>query len=302
MRLERGLIEQCDAAPKHGSAPALPSICQQQRHAMPYAAQRRLIDICLLASANRSQRIGTRRGAKGWLVNGMQGVRWSALLPATRSPLKRLGQPLSPVRYPKDQGTADSSDLAIAGRSSTTIESIQEACSSQYDQPTSVSCPRAADRQGRSRCLGREAMAALAVGLAGLGMTGRHPAAVRATGPFKNNQASNDLLGLAAPDPVLLASPDREGQAGIPHWAGRTDRDGLSLEVLGVGEERVVVGRHDLEAGGLVTPATNLGHAARPPCGHGSRASRLTMGGWAAASDGLAARWSRASGGRCRRS
>ena len=89
---------------------------------------------------------------------------------------------------------------------------------------------------------GREAMATLAVGLAGLGMTGRRPAAVGATGPFKHDQASDDLLGLVAPDAVLLAGPDREGQAGIAHRARLADGDGLGLEVLGVGEEGVVVG------------------------------------------------------------
>ena len=50
------------------------------------------------------------------------------------------------------------------------------------------------------------------------------------------------ICGLAAPDAVLLAGPDREGQAGVPHRAGLADGDSLRLEVLGVGEERVVVG------------------------------------------------------------
>jgi len=86
-------------------------------------------------------------------------------------------------------------------------------------------------------------MAALAVGLAGLGMAGGGPAVMGTTGPLESDEAADDLLGLAAPDPVLLAGPDRERQAVVPHRAGRTDGDGLSLELRGVGEERVVVDR-----------------------------------------------------------
>jgi hypothetical protein len=54
-------------------------------------------------------------------------------------------------------------------------------------------------------------MAALAVGLAGLGMAGGGSAAVGAAGPLDGDQAPDDLLGLAAPDAVLLAGPDGEG-------------------------------------------------------------------------------------------
>ena len=72
--------------------------------------------------------------------------------------------------------------------------------------------------------------------------------------------------GRGAPTPA--ASPYREGQAGIPHRARLADGDSLRLELRGVGEERVVVGRDDLEAGGQVAPAPGLGHAARPPCRH----------------------------------
>ena len=49
----------------------------------------------------------------------------------------------------------------------------------------------------------------------------------------------------------------------------------------------------------MVTPV-DLGHAPRPPCGHGTRRRCLTMGVWVPASDRLAARRSGASGGRCR--
>jgi hypothetical protein len=122
-----------------------------------------------------------------------------------------------------------------------------------------------------------------------------------ATGPLESDEAADDLLGLAAPDPVLLAGPDREGQAGVPHRAGLADGDGLRLELRGVGEERVVVERHDLEARGLITPAPDLGHAARPPCRHATRARRLTVGVAGAASVGLMARGSGPPGGGCRR-
>src|SRR4029450_7661310 len=99
---------------------------------------------------------------------------------------------------------------------------------------------------------GGEAMAALAVGLARLGMADGHPAAMGTTGPLEGDKAAGDLRGVTPPAAWLLAGPDGEGQAGIPHRARLADGDGLSLEVLGVGEERVVVGRHDLDAGGLV--------------------------------------------------
>jgi hypothetical protein len=108
----------------------------------------------------------------------------------------------------------------------------------------------------------RELMAVLAVGLARLGMAGGYAAALGATGALEGDEASDHLLGLAAPCAVLLAGPDREGQAGIPHRARLADGDGLILELRSVGEERVLVGRHDLEAGGLVTPAADFGHAA----------------------------------------
>ena len=68
-----------------------------------------------------------------------------------------------------------------------------------------------------------------------------------------------------------------------------------------VGEERVVVGRDHVTAGGLVTPAPDLGHAARPPCGHATRATHRTMGVAGAASVGLMARASGPPGGGCRR-
>src|SRR5829696_2377876 len=97
--------------------------------------------------------------------------------------------------------------------------------------------------------VGAESMPAFAVGLAGLGMAGRHPAALGPTGPLEGDEAADDLLGLAAPDAVLLAGADREGQAGVAHRAGLADGDGLGLELCGVGEERVVVGRDDLTAG-----------------------------------------------------
>jgi hypothetical protein len=106
-------------------------------------------------------------------------------------------------------------------------------------------------------------MAPLAVGLARLGMAGGGLVAMGATSPLESDEAADDLLGLATPDPVLLAGPDREGHAGVPHRAGLADGDSLSLELRGVSEERVVVGRDDLKAGGLITPAANLGHAAR---------------------------------------
>jgi hypothetical protein len=40
-----------------------------------------------------------------------------------------------------------------------------------------------------------------------------------ATGPLEGDEAADELLRLAAPDAVLLAGPDREGQAGIAHRA-----------------------------------------------------------------------------------
>ena len=105
-------------------------------------------------------------------------------------------------------------------------------------------------------------MAALAAGLACLGMAGWHAAGLRTAGAVGRNQPPDDPFRLAAPDAVLLAGPDREGHAGVPHRAGLADGDGLRLELRRVGEERVVVGRDDLKAGGLITPAPDLGHAA----------------------------------------
>src|SRR5215207_278793 len=89
-----------------------------------------------------------------------------------------------------------------------------------------------AGHRGVVGVVGVEAVAALAVGLAGLGMTGRC-LAVGAAGAVGRDQSADDLLGLAAPDAVLLASPDREGQAGIAHRAGRADADGLSSRSCG---------------------------------------------------------------------
>jgi hypothetical protein len=106
-------------------------------------------------------------------------------------------------------------------------------------------------------------------------MAGGRPAAVRATGPFEGDEASDDLLGLAAPDAVLLAGPDRERQAVVTDHAGRADGEGLSLELRGVGEERVVLGRDDIAAGGFITPAANLAHAAVPSSGRSAPAVRL---------------------------
>jgi hypothetical protein len=145
--------------------------------------------------------------------------------------------------------------------------------------------------------LGREAVATLAMGLAGLGMAGGRSAAIGATGALESDEAPDHLLGLATPDAVLLAGPDREGQAGIAHSAGRTDGDGLSLELRGVTEEGVVLGRDHVTAGGLITPAADLAHAARPPCGHPTRAGRLATKPSGAVGDGRA---SRPSSGRCR--
>src|SRR5829696_8148696 len=132
--------------------------------------------------------------------------------------------------------------------------------------------------------VGAEAMAAFAVGLAGLGMAGGCPAVMGTTGPFQGDEAADDLLGLAAPDAVLLAGPDREGQAGIPHRARLTDGRGFSLELRGVGEERVVVRRHHVAAGSLVAPRAQIGHAA-VPSGRLARAARLAWRALAAASE-----------------
>src|SRR5215208_5419414 len=112
--------------------------------------------------------------------------------------------------------------------------------------------------------VGAELMAALAVGLAGLGMAGRRAVGLRAAGAVGRDEVTDDLLGLAAPDAVLLAGPHRERQAGIAHRAGRADADGLALAGLSVSEERVVIGRDQIAAGSLITPATHLGHAAVP--------------------------------------
>ena len=75
-------------------------------------------------------------------------------------------------------------------------------------------------------------MAVLAVGLAGLGVTGGCLALVGAAGAVGCDQPPDDLLGLAAPDAVLLAGPDGEGEAVVADQAGRTDGDGVSLKVL----------------------------------------------------------------------
>jgi hypothetical protein len=83
-------------------------------------------------------------------------------------------------------------------------------------------------------------MAVLTVGLAGLGMTGKCLAMVGAAGAVGRDQPADDPISLAAPNAVLLAGPYCEREAVVPHWAGRTDGDGLSLEVGAVGEERVV--------------------------------------------------------------
>src|SRR5215213_5880309 len=128
-------------------------------------------------------------------------------------------------------------------------------------------------------------MAVLAVGLAGLGMTGGCLAVVGAAGAVGRDEAADDPLRLAAPDAVLLAGPHREGQAVIAHWAGRADGDGLSPELGAVGEERVVVGRHDVETGGQVAPGASS-HAATPPGGHPARAARLAVGAAAGRREG----------------
>src|SRR4029453_3149366 len=134
--------------------------------------------------------------------------------------------------------------------------------------------------------VGAEAMAALAVGLAGLGMTGGHAAGLRAAGAVGRDQPADDPFRLAAPDAVLLTGPDRERQALVPDQAGRADGDGLSLEVRAVGEERVVVGRDHVPAGGLVAPAAHLGHAAVPSSGGLARAGRLDWRALTAAREG----------------
>src|SRR5215218_4110811 len=122
---------------------------------------------------------------------------------------------------------------------------------------------------------GAEGMAALAVGLAGLGMAGRRAAGLRAAGAVGRDQPTNDLLGLAAPDAVLLAGPDREGQAVVPHRAGHAYADGLAVAGLSVGEEWVVIGSNQVAAGSLITPAAHLGHAAVPSSFRLAWAARL---------------------------
>jgi hypothetical protein len=108
-----------------------------------------------------------------------------------------------------------------------------------------------------------------------LAWAGRRVAGLRAAGAVGRDQATDELLGLAAPDAVLLAGPDREGQAGIAHRAGRADANGLALAGLSVGEERVVIGRDQIAAGRLITPATHLGHAAVPSAFRRACAARL---------------------------
>src|SRR5512133_1080039 len=126
-------------------------------------------------------------------------------------------------------------------------------------------------------------MAALAVGLASLRVALWHPAGVGAAGAVKGDQPADGLLGLATPDAVLLSGPHRERQAVVTHRAGGADGDGLELAVGGVGEERVVVGRDDVAARGLVAPAAQLGHAAAPSCGRLVPAARLAWRALAAA-------------------
>src|SRR5512132_3241082 len=116
-------------------------------------------------------------------------------------------------------------------------------------------------------------MAVLAMGLAGLGMTGRRLAVVGAAGAVGRDEPTDDLLGLAAPDAVLLAGPHCERQAVVADQAGGADGDGFSLELGAVSEERVVVGRHDVEAGSQVAPGASI-HATTPPGRHPARAAR----------------------------
>jgi len=67
---------------------------------MPHSALCRLDAIRVLSSADVWERVVEWWSGSGWLVNGMQGFRQSALLSSNPvTPLKRLGQPLSPVRY-----------------------------------------------------------------------------------------------------------------------------------------------------------------------------------------------------------
>jgi hypothetical protein len=122
---------------------------------------------------------------------------------------------------------------------------------------------------------GAEAMAALAVGLARLGMAGRHLADLGAASPLEGDEAADELLGLAAPNAILLAGPHREGQAVVAHRAGRTDANGLAVAGLSVGEERVVIGSDQVAAGSLITPAAHLGHAAVPSSFGWACAARL---------------------------
>src|SRR5512132_1185316 len=131
--------------------------------------------------------------------------------------------------------------------------------------------------------LGRELMSALAVGLAGLGMAGRHPADLRASCPVGRDQPTDDPLRLTAPDAVLLAGADREGQAVVADQAGRADADGLALAGLIVGEERVVIGSDQVAAGSLITPAAHLSHAAVPPSGRLAPGVRLARRAFTAA-------------------
>ena len=63
-----------DADVEH-SSPFLPAIRQQPSLASPQAAPCRFDSIRLLTSADGRQRVGTRCGMSGWLVNGRQGVR-----------------------------------------------------------------------------------------------------------------------------------------------------------------------------------------------------------------------------------
>src|SRR6266511_1803607 len=137
---------------------------------------------------------------------------------------------------------------------------------------------------------GVEGRAALAVGLAGVGVAGGHAAAIGTAGAVQADEPADGLLGLAAPHPVLLASSHREGQAVVPHRAGGADCNRRLDALVGVGEERVVVRRHQVAAGGPVTPRADLGHAAVPSRGRFARAARLTLGDSGTASDSRANR------------
>jgi hypothetical protein len=81
-------------------------------------------------------------------------------------------------------------------------------------------------------------MAVLAVGLACLGMASGCLTATSSAGAVEGDQPTDHLLGLAAPDAVLLAGPHCEREAVVADQAGRADGDGLGLEFGAVGEGR----------------------------------------------------------------